>query len=339
MENLNLEIKGKILEFLKTCKTPGCSSSEIAKNIGHNRATVSKYLEIMKTYKLLQYNDIAQAKLWSVSEKSTKQKILVVDDDPHIVELIKLTLLQKDYQVVDASSGFDALEKVKSETPDLILLDCLMPGINGYEVCRKLKESALTQHIPVIMLFDKGEKEKLKDKVVGADYFMQKPFDPTELEAKINTIIRRGAKDHDLNPLTKLPGKDPFLKELKKQRAKKRRFSIYNFHLSGLKKFKLEYSFREGDEILKLFARMLKEKTNKDPSSFVAHLSNDEFVLVTDIRKIKSEIANSLRKIMPFFYGMKKPKTRIRLRVKSIPVSKLRNIKSIEKFLKKNNIL
>ncbi len=337
MQNLNLEIKGRILEFLKTCKE-GCSSSEIAKNIGHNRNTVAKYLQIMKTYKLLQYTDRTQLKIWNISEKPTKQKVLVVDDDNHVIELIKLTLKQSDYEVIGASSGFDALEQVTSQTPDLILIDCLMPGINGYDVCRKLKGGALTQQIPMIMLFDKGQGKKCEDSCGVADLYMEKPFDPNELEAKINTILRRGAKDHALNPLTKLPGKGAFLKELRTQLKQKRSFAVYNFHLSGLRKFKVEHSFRKGDEVLKLFARMLKNKTAKDANRFAAHMSNDEFLLITDIHGLKSDVSTSLRKVMPFYYGMKL-KAKISLRVKNIPASKLRNIKGLENFLKKNNII
>ena len=185
MENLNIDIKKKIIDFLKRTKY-GASSSEIAKNIGHNRITVTKYLEIMKAHKIVSYDDVAQAKLWHLNEKDSRKKILIVDDEPHITELIKFTLMDEKYILLEAFSGLDALDKVKKDTPDLIILDLMMPGINGYEVCQKLKQDALTQHIPILILSAKGElKDKIKGINVGADDYMVKPLDLEELEARI----------------------------------------------------------------------------------------------------------------------------------------------------------
>jgi two-component system alkaline phosphatase synthesis response regulator PhoP len=122
----------------------------------------------------------------------TRTKILVVDDEPDTLLPLTRALEADDYAVIGAVDGADALEKVRDETPDLILLDLMLPKLNGYEVCMKLKEDPMTRQTPIIMLSAKGE---IKDKVlgieIGADDYVTKPFDLLELKARIHALLRR----------------------------------------------------------------------------------------------------------------------------------------------------
>jgi two-component system alkaline phosphatase synthesis response regulator PhoP len=124
----------------------------------------------------------------------TRTKILVVDDEPDTLIPLTRALEADNYVVIGAADGAEALEKVTAETPDLILLDLMLPKVNGYEVCMKLKEDSLTRHIPIIMLSAKGE---IKDKVlgieIGADDYVTKPFDLLELKTRIRALLRRSA--------------------------------------------------------------------------------------------------------------------------------------------------
>ena len=124
----------------------------------------------------------------------TRTKILVVDDEPDTLIPLTRALEADNYVVIGAADGAEALEKVTVETPDLILLDLMLPKVNGYEVCMKLKEDSLTRHIPIIMLSAKGE---IKDKVlgieIGADDYVTKPFDLLELKTRIRALLRRSA--------------------------------------------------------------------------------------------------------------------------------------------------
>ena len=119
----------------------------------------------------------------------SNERILVVDDDPLIVRLVRMNLERAGYHVLTAVDGKEALEQVASELPDLIILDLMLPEIDGYEVCRRIREFSLA---PVVMLTAKGEQvDKLHGFEVGADDYLTKPFAPLELLARIQAVIRR----------------------------------------------------------------------------------------------------------------------------------------------------
>ena len=121
-----------------------------------------------------------------VENVSDKKNILIVDDEPHIVNLVKLSLDKKKYDVSGAYSAREALRLIDSRLPDVIIVDLMMPGVNGYELCQSLRENLKTKQIPIIILSAKGQmNDKLHAIDVGADDYITKPFDPMELERRI----------------------------------------------------------------------------------------------------------------------------------------------------------
>ncbi|KKM10571.1 transcriptional regulator [Clostridiales bacterium PH28_bin88] len=121
-------------------------------------------------------------------------KILVVDDEESIVELVKFNLEKEGHHVLAASDGNAALELAESENPDVIVLDVMLPGRDGFEVCRLLHSREATAGIPVIMLTAKGEEfDKVLGLELGADDYVTKPFSPRELAARVKACIRRRA--------------------------------------------------------------------------------------------------------------------------------------------------
>jgi two-component system, OmpR family, alkaline phosphatase synthesis response regulator PhoP len=121
-----------------------------------------------------------------------KSKILVVDDEPDIVETLAFMLQARNFDVITASGGLEGLAKVRSEHPDLTLLDIMMPGMDGYDVCIKLKKDKDTQNMPVIMLTAKGENEAvIRAHKSGADDYIVKPFNLPTLVSKLNRLLDR----------------------------------------------------------------------------------------------------------------------------------------------------
>lgn len=130
--------------------------------------------------------------LVAVEEAMSKEKILVVDDEEDILELIRHNLAREGYLVVCAADGASAVHKAKSEKPDLIVLDLMLPGIDGLEVARNLKYNAQTSNIPIVMLTAKGDESDIVTGLeIGADDYITKPFSPKVLIARIRAVIRR----------------------------------------------------------------------------------------------------------------------------------------------------
>lgn len=138
-------------------------------------------------------------------QKKRMPKILVVDDEAHIIELVRLYLEREGYEVDEASNGTDAVSKQHAGNPDLILLDLMLPDIDGYEVCRRIRTQSNT---PILMLTARKEDiDKIVGLELGADDYLTKPFNPRELVARVRAILRRyqtGQQPGDIAEMGKL---------------------------------------------------------------------------------------------------------------------------------------
>jgi two-component system phosphate regulon response regulator PhoB len=125
-----------------------------------------------------------------------KEKILVVDDEEDILELLKYNLSREGYKVSCAASGEETLRAVRSGVPDLIVLDLMLPGIDGLEVARQLKNDPKTRDVPIVMLTAKGEEADIVTGLeLGADDYITKPFSPRVLAARVKAVLRRKVKE------------------------------------------------------------------------------------------------------------------------------------------------
>ncbi|HLH30203.1 MAG TPA: response regulator transcription factor, partial [Terriglobia bacterium] len=124
------------------------------------------------------------------------ERVLIVDDDPDIQRLVSYNLTQAGFQVTAASNGRSALDTVHEDPPDLIILDVMMPDIDGMEVCRTLRQEEASRRIPIIMLTARGEEiDRVVGFEIGADDYVMKPFSPRELVLRVKSILRRVRDD------------------------------------------------------------------------------------------------------------------------------------------------
>ncbi len=237
-----------------------------------------------------------------------KEKILIVDDEPDILDVLKLTFREENYQLIEARDGVEALEMVKKKSPHMIILDFKMPRMNGDEVCRILKNDILLRHLPIIMLTSKKEvSDKVKGIDAGADDYIVKPFEPAELLARVKMILRRTTMDLDANPLTRLPGNVSILNAIESRIEKNESFAVGYLDLDKFKIFNDKYGFERGDEVIRETARLLirniQELGNKD--DFIGHVGGDDFVFVTTPDKcdpICLKIIEEFDGLAPNFY-------------------------------------
>ncbi|MCR4315696.1 MAG: response regulator [Planctomycetes bacterium] len=125
--------------------------------------------------------------------KLKRERILVIEDEPDISELITYNLEREGFAVLQSEDGLGISEKIKSHSPDLILLDLMLPGVDGIEIARKLKNDPVTSVIPIVIVTAKGEESDIVLGLgLGADDYVTKPFSPRELIARIKAVLRRG---------------------------------------------------------------------------------------------------------------------------------------------------
>jgi two-component system, OmpR family, alkaline phosphatase synthesis response regulator PhoP len=125
------------------------------------------------------------------------EKILVIDDEEHILELIKFNLENSNYKVITATNGIEALKLVKLQLPQLILLDLMLPGMDGYDVCKEIRKDNSISSIPIIMITAKSEElDKILGLELGADDYITKPFSVRELMARVKAVLRRTTTQH-----------------------------------------------------------------------------------------------------------------------------------------------
>jgi diguanylate cyclase (GGDEF)-like protein len=238
-----------------------------------------------------------------------KPRVLIVDDDPDILDVLEITLSEENYEIIKAHDGEEALKIIRSKPLDLVLLDYAMPKMNGRQVCMEVKKDILLRHLPVIMVTGKGE---VKDKVggidAGADDYVVKPFEPKELLARIRMILRRTTRDLDANPLTRLPGNVSILDEFSSRIESKALFAVCYIDLDKFKSYNDKYGFEHGDDVIRETARILIQAAHDkgNPSDFVGHIGGDDFVIVTTpnmIDELCKKIISDFENTAPSFYN------------------------------------
>src|SRR5919197_767212 len=209
--------------------------------------------------------------------------VLIADDDRDIVRFVEVNLKLEGFRVATAHDGDDALAKALSLAPNLVLLDVMMPRMDGYEVCSRLRADGRSAHIPVIMLTAKSlSADKVLGLTAGADDYIIKPFDPMELVARVKTTLRRASEMRALSPLTGLPGANRIEDELVRRMERDTAMAVVYADLDNFKSFNDRYGFLRGDEVISLAAQVLRlaAQESAGPDGFVGHIGGDDFVAI-----------------------------------------------------------
>jgi diguanylate cyclase (GGDEF)-like protein len=211
--------------------------------------------------------------------------ILIADDDEDIVRFVEVNLRLEGFRVATAADGRQALERAEEMRPDLILLDIMMPEIDGFEVCRRIRKDARTRHIPVVMLTAKSlSADKVVGLTAGADDYIIKPFDPVELVARVKSTLRRGKELRALNPLTGLPGNVDAQEEIARRIDEGTPFALLHVDLDNFKAFNDHYGFVRGDDAIRLLAACVTDAVQRHDvrGAFIGHIGGDDFIAVLD---------------------------------------------------------
>jgi diguanylate cyclase (GGDEF)-like protein len=213
-----------------------------------------------------------------------KRKIFLVDDDPLIRRVVTKSLVDIGYQVFSTGSPLQVLFDVRTQLPDLILLDVMMPELSGYEVCQQLRNDPQTATIPIIMLTAMDEPEAIvKGLKTGADDYITKPFNIDELVSRIEAHLRRSAREIGANPLTTLPGNPTIEQVLQTRLDRHEPLAVLYVDLTNFKPYNDEYGWYKGDQVIKMLAQKILEAVNLHggKNGFVGHIGGDDFVIMT----------------------------------------------------------
>ncbi len=213
-----------------------------------------------------------------------KKKILIVDDTELMQKLISDILIAADYDIITASNGVEGLKKVRAEKPDLVLLDVIMPEMDGFEVCRTLRADDGNNLMPIIMLTSQEqEDDKVAGLELGADDYIIKPFNPRELLSRVRNTLRRIDRNRRANPLTGLPGNLEIMAELTARIESRSQFNVVYADLDNFKAFNDVYGFANGDLAIKMTADIITDcvKAYGNHNDFIGHIGGDDYVFIT----------------------------------------------------------
>ena len=221
--------------------------------------------------------------------------ILVVDDALFITAVIEKNLTAIGYRVLVVHSAEEAMEVLKEHLPDLILLDVVMPGMSGFDMCRILRKNPRYNMIPIIMITGQGqEDDRLKGLELGADDYIVKPFVNRELIARVNNTLTRLERVRNLNPLSWLQGNQEITNELERRIESGKRYAIMYVDLNEFKAYNDVYGFSHGDDLIRKAAEILTATVDAHgaPADFVGHIGGDDFVIIGEPEgmKLMSEV-------------------------------------------------
>jgi DNA-binding response OmpR family regulator len=214
----------------------------------------------------------------------TPARILIADDEPNLLNILRINLERSGFLVTAATDGQEAYELAQSEPPDVIVLDVMMPGMDGRETCRRLRANYRTRHIPILLLTAlKSDEEKVTGLEGGANDYLTKPYATRELVQRIKNHLDWSRTQRSVSPLTGLPGNLSIVGERDRRVTEGKAFAQIFLDLDSFKAFNDRYGFARGDVAIKAVAEVLVEvlQSQGHAEDFVGHIGGDDFCALT----------------------------------------------------------
>ena len=238
-----------------------------------------------------------------LTEKPTFNRIMIVEDDKNINKLMALSI-GKGFEITQVYDGLEGLKRIKYEKPDLVVLDLMMPGMNGLEICQNIKtDGSLHDTVVIIVSAMDATSNRFKGIKYGADYYIKKPFDPMELRSLVTIFLRKKGKKFD--PLIDLPNEEKIsgavesaLKDTQKD------YEMGRLKVDGISGFAARFGNSSAITILRLVSQLLQDSA-KENNVFVGFLNGNDFVVAGDhgaVEKTISSISADFNTVLPFIY-------------------------------------
>ncbi len=213
----------------------------------------------------------------------SKARLLIVEDDIDISNMLRIFFTNQNFEVDTALRGSEALEKTRHTLPHLIVLDIMLPDIDGFEVCRILRTNTRTSHVPIIFLTQKDERsDKLQGLELGADDYITKPFDIEELKLRVQRAIERAEQQSLTDPRSGLPA-GRLIEEQLRRIIRLQGWAFIDIRILFYEAFKEVYGFVAGDDVLRFTSMLIGEVVDElgTMNDFIGHAGGDNFVIIT----------------------------------------------------------
>jgi len=214
------------------------------------------------------------------------KKIVIAEDDDAIAHLLGATLGDAGFLCLRARDGEEALQLCRRDPPDLLILDVMLPKVDGIEVTRRLKAEVLASRVPILMTTSLAAVE---DRIVGldagADDYLPKPFDLREVLARVRALIRHSRRERDRNPITNLPGSTALTEHVEARLKGTEEFALLWIACDGLHAYVSALGFTGGDEVVARVGELVQSATQEDDAAregevFLAHVGGEDFAAV-----------------------------------------------------------
>ena len=262
-----------------------------------------------------------------MSDEKINEKVFVVEDDTDLSDMLRAYFQVQGYDVAYATHGIEAVDAIRKASPSIVLLDIRLPDIDGFEVCRRLRQIRRTRHLPVIFLTEKRDRDdKLAGLELGAVDYITKPFDIQELRLRVRNALRRAKLSTLTNPVTGLP-EGSVVQDNLEYMLKENEWGVVLAGIGGLNKFRDKFGFVAADDVSRAVTLMISNavKESGGEDDFIGQTDTGDFIVLTAPERAEAIADRCLMRLRPavqYFYPAME-----RMRLDEVPESKKLNVR------------